>query len=93
MGAYLGYGTVPYLMIALPVLFYGLFAMLPDTPQHLLRCDRVPEAERAWHFYRNSGASREGGVMAVNPNFERMKVAALKSGEATEAFRMRDLCE
>lgn len=103
VGTYVGYTTVPYLMIALPMLFFCAFAFLPDTPQHLLRCDRVQAAEQAMRFYKNyAGDSTAAATVqakakaAARPqfaiDFERMKVAAEHSRNSeSESFQWADL--
>lgn len=37
-GTYLAYTTVPYVMIAFPLLFICCFMFVPNTPQYLLGC-------------------------------------------------------
>lgn len=35
-GSYLDYSLVPKIFIALPVVFFAAFILLPETPQHFL---------------------------------------------------------
>lgn len=35
-GSYLEYSLVPKIFIALPVVFFAAFIMLPETPEHFL---------------------------------------------------------
>lgn len=40
-GSYLSYQTVPYIMIVLPIIFVCAFSFLPQTPQFLLKYDKL----------------------------------------------------
>lgn len=52
-GTYLDYATNPWVMLTVPLIFVCLFAFMPETPQYLLRNNRLKEAERSIRFYRN----------------------------------------
>lgn len=41
IGAYVEFRIVPYLFLPVPILFAILFALLPNTPQQLLRTNQL----------------------------------------------------
>jgi MFS family permease len=51
-GAFLNYTLVPKLMISLPIIFIFTFVFLPETPQYLLNCGKLKQAENSLKFLR-----------------------------------------
>lgn len=74
-GTYLTYSQVPYVMIAFPIIFLFLFAFMPDSPQHWLRCGKLEKAEKALRFYRNC-KSTDQDDMRLQKELEKLKAIA-----------------
>ncbi|XP_030384785.1 facilitated trehalose transporter Tret1 [Scaptodrosophila lebanonensis] len=53
MGYFFNYKQVAWMMSILPLLFIICFVFMPETPQFLLQCNKLEEAEHALRYYRN----------------------------------------
>lgn len=89
-GSYLPYNVNPLVMLAIPIVFLIGFVWMPESPQYLLKTNRVEEAERSLRFYRNvqtkdDAASRK----LVDDEFEKFKAIA-KQNEAQPPLQMSD---
>lgn len=58
-GSCWNYSDVPKFMMALPVTFLVFLVLLPETPQHLLKCGKAKKAESSLKFLRGCGKSAE----------------------------------
>lgn len=58
-GNYLSYSLVPRIMISFPIIFALTFVFMPESPQHLLKCGRVQQAENSLKFLRGCPDSKE----------------------------------
>lgn len=58
-GNYLSYTLVPKIMILFPIAFAVTFAFLVETPQYLLKCGKVKQAENSLKFLRGCGNDKE----------------------------------
>ncbi|KFB46231.1 AGAP008900-PA-like protein [Anopheles sinensis] len=52
MGSYLSYHLTAYILFTLPVAFFILFLPFPETPQYLVRRNRVRDAESSLKYLR-----------------------------------------
>uniref|UniRef100_A0A182P8A2 Major facilitator superfamily (MFS) profile domain-containing protein n=1 Tax=Anopheles epiroticus TaxID=199890 RepID=A0A182P8A2_9DIPT len=52
MGSYLSYHMTAYILFALPIVFLALFLQFPETPQYLIRRNRVRDAESSLKYLR-----------------------------------------
>ncbi|XP_052892327.1 facilitated trehalose transporter Tret1-like [Anopheles moucheti] len=52
MGSYLSYHMTAYILFALPIIFLALFLQFPETPQYLIRRNRVRDAESSLKYLR-----------------------------------------
>lgn len=52
MGSYLSYHTTAYILFTLPIVFLALFLQFPETPQYLIRRNRVRDAESSLKYLR-----------------------------------------
>uniref|UniRef100_A0A182YRN8 Major facilitator superfamily (MFS) profile domain-containing protein n=1 Tax=Anopheles stephensi TaxID=30069 RepID=A0A182YRN8_ANOST len=52
MGSYLSYHLTAYILFSLPIVFIALFAQFPETPQYLIRSNRVRDAESSLKYLR-----------------------------------------
>lgn len=57
VGAFVDYYDYPKIIMVFPVAFICAFVFCPDTPQQLLKQQRLAEAERSLRFYRNANYS------------------------------------
>ncbi|XP_055375842.1 uncharacterized protein LOC129608384 [Condylostylus longicornis] len=53
LGWAVSYYLLPYLLMIIPIVFFALFVFLPETPQQLLKSQKVQEAEKALRYFRN----------------------------------------
>lgn len=58
-GTYMSYHVTSYVLILLPILFLVCFIRLPETPQHLIKCNKIEAAEGALKFLRGYTTSPE----------------------------------
>ncbi|XP_055594226.1 facilitated trehalose transporter Tret1-like [Uranotaenia lowii] len=59
IGTYLSYHITSYILIFLPILFLLCFIRLPETPSHLIRCNKLESAEASLKFLRGYTTSPE----------------------------------
>uniref|UniRef100_A0A182NGP0 Major facilitator superfamily (MFS) profile domain-containing protein n=1 Tax=Anopheles dirus TaxID=7168 RepID=A0A182NGP0_9DIPT len=52
MGSYLSYHLTAYILFSFPILFLALFLQFPETPQYLIRRNRVRDAESSLKYLR-----------------------------------------
>lgn len=90
-GTYLTYSQVPYVMIAFPIIFLAVFAFMPDSPQHFLRCGKLEKAETALRFYRNCKPTDQDD-MRLQKELEKLKAIATQT-EWGDPLRLSDFCE
>lgn len=75
-GNYLPYYLIPKIMLCLPIAFFALVCLLPETPYCLLQKGKIVEAEKSLMFYRNiPDVTRK--TLAFEYEFESMKASAL----------------
>lgn len=51
-GNFFDYYTTPKVMLLLPISFFFLFSMFPETPIYLIRNEKIHDAERSLIFLR-----------------------------------------
>ncbi|XP_058819314.1 facilitated trehalose transporter Tret1-like [Topomyia yanbarensis] len=59
VGTYLSYHITSYILIFLPILFLLCFVRFPETPQHLIRCNKIEAAEGSLKYLRGYTSSPE----------------------------------
>uniref|UniRef100_A0AAG5DAG9 Major facilitator superfamily (MFS) profile domain-containing protein n=1 Tax=Anopheles atroparvus TaxID=41427 RepID=A0AAG5DAG9_ANOAO len=59
LGSYLSYRLTAYILFALPVAFFILFLPFPETPQYLVRRNRVRDAESSLKYLRGYTSTPE----------------------------------
>lgn len=52
IGACVSYQVYPYIGIVLPIVYPILAVLIPETPQSLIKNNRIEDARRAHKFYR-----------------------------------------
>ncbi|XP_035795544.1 facilitated trehalose transporter Tret1-like [Anopheles albimanus] len=52
MGSYLSYHLTAYILCTLPIAYLLVFFQFPETPQYLIRCNRVRDAECSLKYLR-----------------------------------------
>lgn len=92
LGTYLQYEIFPIVMYAFPAFYLCIFAFMPNTAQHLLKENKIEEAEKSLRFYRNCTMVSEDKEQKFQEEFERFKLIA-KQSEATTAIKLSDFGE
>ncbi|XP_062551188.1 facilitated trehalose transporter Tret1-like [Armigeres subalbatus] len=59
VGSYLSYHITSYILMTLPIVFLLCFINFPETPQHLIRCNKIEEAECSLKYLRGYTTSLE----------------------------------
>ncbi|XP_065084159.1 facilitated trehalose transporter Tret1-like [Ochlerotatus camptorhynchus] len=59
VGSYLSYHITSYILIVLPIVFLLCFINFPETPQHLIRCNKIEAAECSLKYLRGYTTSPE----------------------------------
>lgn len=83
-GTYIPYAHVPFVFIALPVLFIIGQLFLPDTCPQLLVRDRYDEAEKSFIFYRLGNRLDDEHRAYVTDELQRLQMF-LKTNASQEA--------
>lgn len=59
VGSYLSYHITSYILMILPIVFLLCFIHFPETPQHLIRCNKLEAAECSLKYLRSYTTSPE----------------------------------
>lgn len=85
-GTWIEYHMIPLVMVFLPMAFLLLFVLVPQTPQWLLRSNRIAEAEQSLRFYRNCRLANrfdnKEQEELFRQEFDRMQTVAAQSSTA-----------
>lgn len=92
MGATIDYEYVPCVVILIPIMFFLLFARLPDTPMYYLERNREKEAEASLMFYKDiqSDNIREKDAMAKEIQRLKQKV---HDSQTDERLTFNEVCK
>lgn len=91
-GTFLDYYTNSWLMFAVPLVFLALFALMPETPQYLLRNNQLELAESSIRFYRNckSGKATTNDEVRLQSEFDKFQAIA-KQNSVAPSLKVADL--
>lgn len=100
-GNFFDYFTTPKVMLALPVTFFILFSIFPETPIYLLRNEKSREAERSLIFLRgfkqcdilteDVRCELQNMIRKVNSDAERKQNSSSLNGLRKKALLFRSL--
>ncbi|XP_053697379.1 facilitated trehalose transporter Tret1-like [Sabethes cyaneus] len=82
VGTYLSYHITSYILIFLPILFLLCFMQFPETPQHLIRCNKIEAAENSLKYLRGYTSSAEHESMLKEEMNKLMSQIAIRGKDS-----------
>lgn len=73
IGATVPYSIVPTIFILLPVLYWVLLYLLPNTPQYHIQKQNLQEAEKSLIFYKGCDGKTKSEIFALQVEFDKLK--------------------
>lgn len=92
VGTLIDYEYVPCIVIVFPVIFFLLFARLPDTPMYYLKRNRQKEAEASLKFYKDVESDDLRAQDAVAKEIQRIK-QRVQDLQANERLTLNEICK
>ncbi|KAG4071943.1 hypothetical protein HA402_006104 [Bradysia odoriphaga] len=80
-GAFISYQIIPYVFIALPIIFLTTFIFFPETPQFLLIKNDFASAEKSLRFYVNNQSTSKQNLALIQSELENIQKVITKEQE------------
>ncbi|KAJ6648624.1 Facilitated trehalose transporter Tret1 [Pseudolycoriella hygida] len=91
-GAYLTYSTAPFVIMGFPIAFLVSFLILPESPDDLMRQNRVADAEKSLRFYKNCKADNKEDTERFKKEWEKVQLIAQQKLDRGDKVHFNDFC-
>jgi hypothetical protein len=93
IGSYFPFSYLPLIMIPFPILFIITMCFIPDSPQYLVSCHRLQEAETALKYFRNAREDNSQEMEAIHAELQLFKDVIEERKELGEKLTLQDFSE